>query len=132
MYLFNKRSLQNLKGVHPTLVKLMKTAILSSPFPFVITEGCRSLERQKQLLKEKKTRTLQSYHLTGHAVDIAIKVGEKITWEYRYYEAVAKHIQKIAHRQHILITWGGTWKNLVDACHFQLEEERKKILRAKL
>ena len=53
MYLFNKRSLQNLKGVHPTLVKLMKTAILSSPFPFVITEGCRSLERQKQLLKEK-------------------------------------------------------------------------------
>ena len=47
MYLFNKRSLQNLKGVHPTLVKLMKTAILSSPFPFVITEGCRSLERQK-------------------------------------------------------------------------------------
>ncbi len=58
MYLFNKRSLQNLKGVHPTLVKLMKTAILSSPFPFVITEGCRSLERQKQLLKEKKTRTL--------------------------------------------------------------------------
>ena len=74
------------------------------------------------ILSKKKKESQES------AVDIAIKVGEKITWEYRYYEAVAKHIQKIAHRQHILITWGGTWKNLVDACHFQLEEERKKSL----
>lgn len=44
MYLLNQRSLQNLQGVHPSLVKLMKTAILSSPFPFMITEGLRSME----------------------------------------------------------------------------------------
>ena len=122
MYLLNQRSLQNLQGVHPSLVKLMKTAILSSPFPFMITEGLRSIERQKQLFQEGKTKTLDSYHLKGRAVDIAVIVENHITWNYSFYEKVAKHILKIAHRKHLKITWGGTWNTLVDAVHFQLEE----------
>lgn len=122
MYLLNQKSLQNLQGVHPSLVELMKAAIISSPFPFIITEGLRSMERQKQLFQEGKAKTLHSYHLKGKAVDIAVIVENHITWNYSFYEKVAKHILKIANGKHLKITWGGTWNTLVDACHFQLEE----------
>ncbi len=122
MYLLDKRSLKNLQGVHPSLVQLMKTAILSSPFPFIITEGLRSTKRPQQLFQEGKTKTLHSYHLGGRAVDIAVLVNNCITWKYPYYEKVAKHILTLAKEKNLSITWGGTWKTFVDACHFQLEE----------
>lgn len=40
---------------------------------FRITETCRTLERQKELYAQGFSKTLQSKHLTGEAVDIYVK-----------------------------------------------------------
>ncbi|MDY4010287.1 MAG: M15 family metallopeptidase [Fusobacterium gastrosuis] len=122
-YNFSKRSLKNLIGVHPKLVKLMEEAIKNSPYDFIITEGLRTLERQKELVRQGKSKTMKSYHLVGKAVDIALIVDGDISWDFALYREVAKHIKKIAKEQGINITWGGDWKNFKDGLHFQIEED---------
>lgn len=122
-YKFSKRSLNNLQGVNPNLVKLMKIAIKHSPYDFMVTEGIRTIERQQELYKQGKSKTMKSYHLLGKAVDIALIVDGVVSWDFALYREVAKHIKKIAKEQGINITWGGDWKNFKDGPHFQIEEE---------
>lgn len=123
IYKFSKRSLKNLVGVHPKLVNLMKVAITNSPYDFMVTEGLRTIERQRELFKQGKSKTMKSYHLVGKAVDIALIVNGDISWDFALYREVAKHIKKIAKEQGINITWGGDWKNFKDGLHFQIEED---------
>ena len=54
-----QKSLSNLKGVHPDLIKVVKRAIELTKCDFTVTEGLRTKERQAQLLKEKKTTTIK-------------------------------------------------------------------------
>lgn len=122
MYKFSKRSLSNLKGVNPKLVKLMKEAIRESPYDFMIICGVRTLSEQKRLVAQGKSKTLKSYHLTGNAVDIALIVNNEVNWDFALYKEVAKHIKKIAKEQGIKITWGGDWKTFKDGPHFQIED----------
>ncbi|MDK4472575.1 M15 family metallopeptidase [Fusobacterium necrophorum] len=121
MYNFSERSIKNLKGVHPKLVALVKEAIKDSPYDFIITEGLRTVERQKELVRTGKSQTMNSYHLRGHAVDIALIVNGTINWEFALYREVANHIKKRAKELGIKITWGGDWKRLKDGPHFQIE-----------
>lgn len=122
MFEFTKRSLKNLEGVDKRLVEVFTEALKLSQYDFGITEGVRSIERQKELLKEKKTKTLKSYHLTGKALDVIMydEYGRG-TWEEKYYQYLNKIIQELADKKGYTITWGGNWKTLVDCPHFQIE-----------
>ena len=122
-YNFGKTSLEKLSTVHPDLQKLFKEVITNSPYDFSITEGVRSLERQKELVAQKKSTTMHSRHLTGHAVDIAVIVDGKISWDIRVYKAVADHVKSVAKLMSIPIEWGGDWKSFIDGPHFQLPEK---------
>lgn len=115
-----KRSLSNLEGVHPDLVKVVKRAIELTECDFTITEGLRTKERQAQLLKEKKTTTMNSRHLTGHAVDLAAWVNNTVSWEWKYYDQIADAMKKAASELSISIDWGGDWKKFKDGPHFEL------------
>jgi peptidoglycan L-alanyl-D-glutamate endopeptidase CwlK len=117
----NTRSINNLKGVKPELAKLMREAIVDSPYGFVITQGLRTLEEQKVLFKLGKSKTMKSRHLTGDAVDIAVLVDGQVTWDLKYYKQVATHVKKVAKGLGIRITWGGDWVSFIDGPHFQLE-----------
>lgn len=114
------KSLSTLKGVHPDLVKVVKRAIELTECDFTVTEGLRSKERQAQLLKEKKTTTSNSRHLTGHAVDLAAWVDNTVSWEWKYYYQIADAMKKAALELKIPIEWGGDWKTFKDGPHFQL------------
>ena len=48
MYKFGNKSIERLATVHPDLQRLFNAAIDNSPYDFSITEGLRSLERQKE------------------------------------------------------------------------------------
>ena len=121
-----KRSLSNLEGVHPDLVKVVNRAIELTQVDFTVIEGLRTKERQAQLLKEKKTTTKNSRHLTGHAVDLAAWVipegSDKgtVSWDWKYYEQIADAMKKAALELKIPIEWGGDWKTFKDGPHFQL------------
>ena len=121
MFSFSKASLDKMNGVNPKLVNLMKEAIKNSPYDFGITEGIRTLKRQKELVAQGKSKTLKSYHLTGKAVDIAVWINGKVTWDFKYYKEVANHIKEVAKKLGYVITWGGDWKTFKDGPHFQIE-----------
>ena len=119
-YKLGKRSLSNLEGVHPDLVKVVKRAIELTKCDFTVTEGLRSKERQAQLLKEKKTTTSNSRHLTGHAVDLAAWVDGTVSWNWDHYYKIAEAVKQAAKELNISIEWGGEWKSFPDAPHWQL------------
>ena len=121
MFSFSKASLEKMNGVNSKLVILMKEAIKNSPYDFKITEGLRTVERQKELVKTGKSKTMNSYHLKGKAVDIAVLIYNKITWDFKYYKEVANHIKEVARKLGYVITWGGDWKTFKDGPHFQIE-----------
>lgn len=122
MYRFSNRSLTNLQGIDAKLVILAGLMLNLSPYDFVITEGLRTVERQKFLVKTGKSTTMNSKHIKGKAFDIAILVNGKITWEYKYYKAFADEFKKMAKFLNFNVTWGGDWKTFVDACHFQIND----------
>ncbi|WP_257221938.1 MULTISPECIES: M15 family metallopeptidase [unclassified Acinetobacter] len=112
--------MSKLEGVHPDLIKVVKRAIELTECDFTVTEGLRSKERQAQLLKEKKTTTSNSRHLTGHAVDLAAWVDNTVSWEWKYYYQIADAMKKAASELNVSIEWGGDWKKFKDGPHFQL------------
>lgn len=74
MYKASKRSKENLKGIDERLVLLVGYALAISKVDFVVVEGLRSTERQKQLYREKKSKcdgvTKISKHQEGKAIDV--------------------------------------------------------------
>jgi len=69
-YKLSLRSKQRLSGVHPDLVAVVKRAIEITTQDFFVGEGIRSVERQKRLVASGASRTMNSRHITGHAVDL--------------------------------------------------------------
>lgn len=114
------RSLKRLEGVHDDLVEIVKLAFDLSPNEFIVTEGLRTLERQKQLVAAGASQTLRSRHLTGHAVDLAVKVGDEVRWDWPLYRALSVVMKDAANQLEIPLEWGGDWKSLIDGPHYQL------------
>lgn len=120
MFKLSGHSLEKLKCVHPDLVSVVKLAIRITPVDFRVLEGLRSQERQDKLFEQGKTKTRNSRHLTGHAVDLGAIVNGKINWSWQYYEQIANAMKTAAHDLKIPIEWGGDWKTFKDGVHFQL------------
>ena len=115
------KSLNRLQGVHPDLVKVVKRAIEITPVDFVVVEGLRTKSRQAYLLDAGKSRTMNSYHLTGHAVDIAPIVDGKVSWDWKYFHPMADAMKQAATELGVKLTWGGDWTSFRDGPHFQIE-----------
>lgn len=107
-------------GVHPDLVKVVRLAITRTEVDFSVTEGVRTLERQRQLFAAHATTTMNSRHLTGHAVDLAAYVDGLIRWDWPLYHKIADAMKAAAVELAIPIEWGGDWKSFPDGPHFQL------------
>ena len=119
-FALGQRSKDRLTGVHPDLVKIIEEAIKESPLDFSITEGLRTKERQKALFDAGKSQTMNSRHITGKAVDIAVIKDGEVTWDFKHYQTVADHIKKIAKDMKIDLVWGGDWQSFKDGPHFEL------------
>lgn len=124
------RSLKRLEGVHEDLVSVVHLAAELTPQPFIVLEGLRTVERQKQLVNRGASQTMRSRHLTGHAVDLAAFIdldgtgdytsGDNIRWDWPLYKILSVAMKDAAHELKIPIEWGGDWKSLADGPHFQL------------
>ena len=90
------RSWERLEGVHADLVKVVELAALG-PVGFVVTEGLRTRERQATLVMAGKSRTMNSRHLTGHAVDLAVVLpGNVISWDKEDYKRLSVEVKLAA------------------------------------
>jgi peptidoglycan L-alanyl-D-glutamate endopeptidase CwlK len=114
------RSNSRLKGVHPDLVAVVSDAIKISPIDFTVLEGLRTLDRQKELFASGATRTLNSRHLSGHAVDIAPYIHGRVSWHWPHYDLIEVAMKTAARQLDVDIEWGGDWTTFKDGPHWQL------------
>lgn len=121
---FSKRSLDNLNGVHPDLRRVVERALRESPVDFIVIEGLRTEARQRQLVASGASRTMNSRHLTGHAVDLLpIGPNGKAEFAWPLYERLAPAVKKAAEAEGVAIVWGGDWETFRDGPHFELDRE---------
>lgn len=115
------RSRARLQGVHPALVGVIEVAIRETPVDFMVTEGLRTPARQAALVRAGASRTLNSRHLTGHAVDVAALVDGAVRWDWPLYPRIAGAIKAVARSRGVALVWGGDWPRLRDGPHFELD-----------
>ena len=108
-YKLGKRSLEELDGVHEDLIAIVKRAIEITPQDFSVHDGIRTLEEQKNLVEKGASKTLNSRHLTGHAVDLVPYINGKLRWEWEPIHVIADAIRTAAQELEIPIRWGGAW-----------------------
>ena len=120
----------SLEGVDPRLAAVAILGLCYSDVEFKVIEGVRTKERQARLVRAKKSWTMNSRHLTGHAVDL-MPVGDlngddvinaldrNITWKKENFLPIAEAMKRAAKELGVEIEWGGDWKRQ-DMPHFQL------------
>lgn len=138
-YKLGTRSRDNLKGVHPDLVKVVELAIKKSKQDFTVIEGVRTPARQKELYAQGRTKpgpkvtwTMTSNHFAnkktgfGHAVDIC---PYPVDWnDLSKFDKISRAMFEAAAELGIRIRWGADWnqngkpreKGETDSPHFEL------------
>ncbi|EML1872400.1 TPA: M15 family metallopeptidase [Proteus mirabilis] len=114
-FIFSQRSKNNLSGVNPLLVKIAYRALDISTADFAVIEGVRTLKKQKENVKKGVSKTLDSRHLTGDAIDIlpsAIKPG--MEWHPHFFEPVLMAFKQAADEEGVTLRFGKNWKS--DPC----------------
>jgi peptidoglycan L-alanyl-D-glutamate endopeptidase CwlK len=125
-------SMGKLAEVHPDLVRVVERAIEISKVDFSVTEGLRTLERQKLNVAKGVSKTLHSKHLRqpsgyGHAVDIYPRdaTGKLVMdwgqpWPGREWAGVSGAMKAAARELGVKIVWGGDWPKFRDGPHYEL------------
>ena len=122
-YKLGMRSKHRLKGVHPDLVAVVKRAIEISSVDFTVLEGIRTVSRQRELVAKGASTTMNSRHLTGHAVDLGAWVDGTVRWDWPLYHKIANAMKQAAKEEGVIMEWGGDWASFPDGPHFQLNWE---------
>tara|TARA_Y100000310_G_scaffold317007_1_gene369416 strand:- start:129 stop:509 length:381 start_codon:yes stop_codon:yes gene_type:complete len=126
MPIFGRKSLIRLKGVDTKLVNVLNQAI--KHFDFTVIEGKRSLETQKEYVAKGASKTLESKHLDGKAVDIAPYPVDFDDEERFVY--LGGFILGVASQLGVKLRWGLDWDNdtytrdtkFRDIGHFEIRE----------
>lgn len=114
MFLSSK-SKNTLVGVKTPLVSVVNRAIEITAVDFRVLEGVRTLARQKQLVASGASKTLDSKHLTGDAVDLGALVGGQISWDWPLYYKIAEAMRDAANELGVTLVWGGVWDKTLNS-----------------
>ena len=129
--LLSKTSAERLKGVHPDLVKVVLRAAEITTQPFIVTEGVRTVARERTLIAKGMSALKSPFRcrhvptqcpqgLLGHAVDLVPLVGGNPVWDWKLIPYIARAMKASASQLHVSIEWGGDWKTFKDGPHYQL------------
>lgn len=118
-----------MRGIHPDLRRVLDLALQTSDVDFVVIEGLRTQERQRQLVDQGFSKTMNSRHLTGHAVDlwpVDPKTGKMVNGRdnarlWALYPKIAEAMKSAAADLQVELRWGGDWKKFKDGPHFELD-----------
>ena len=112
--------MSRLADVHPDLVRVVKRAAAMSALDFTVLEGLRTAARQKVLFANGATKTMNSRHLTGHAVDLAPMLEGVVSWDWPLYHKLADVVKAAAAHEKVPLQWGGDWVTFKDGPHWEL------------
>jgi peptidoglycan L-alanyl-D-glutamate endopeptidase CwlK len=137
-YKLGPASRKKLEGLHPNLVAVVNRAIEVTTQDFTVLCGVRTLEEQKELYAQGRTKpgdivtwTLNSRHLPaadglGRAVDLA---PYPIDWKtLSKFDAISAAMMQASNELGIPIRWGADWdqdgiareRGETDSPHFEL------------
>lgn len=113
-FILGKRSLGNLEGVHPDLVKIVKIAITTTTQDFTVLDGIRTVEEQRENVCRGVSKTMNSMHIPqkdgyGHAVDLVPWINGNPRWEWDAMYPICMAMGEAARQHRIPIRWGGFW-----------------------
>jgi peptidoglycan L-alanyl-D-glutamate endopeptidase CwlK len=134
--MMHHRSIPLLLKVHPDLQRVIHRLAEIYEGDFVVTEGERTLEKQKTLFAKGLSKTMKSRHIpesnacgVACAVDLAAWVdldgdgsidNGEIRWDWPLYADLGKAVKEAARLEGVPIEWGGDWAKFRDGPHFQL------------
>lgn len=133
------RDNERLRGVHPDLVAVVRTAFKACPIPLLVVEGLRTRSRQIQLYAQGRTApgkivtwTLKSKHIEGRAVDLCPKAADgSLDWNnLKAFDTMGAAMKAAAKSLGVAIRWGADWdgdgklreKGESDSPHFELAD----------
>ena len=111
--------MRELVGVHPYLSFAVLEAIKISNVDFMVLDGVRTYEEQQKLVNRGVSKTNNSYHLYGLAVDLVVYIDGKPTWDKQYYKHIADAMKFVIDKHDLPIEWGydlWSW----DLAHWQM------------
>lgn len=123
-YSLGLKSKLKLRGVHPDLVRVVELAIKITDVDFTVLEGVRSRQRQAQLVLQGASKTMNSRHITGHAVDLGALVAGSVRWDWPLYHKLAAAMKQAANELGVPIVCGADWKTFPDGPHFELDRRK--------
>jgi len=124
IFKLGKRSRERLAGVHPDLIRVVEQAIRTTTVDFSVLEGVRSKARQVELVRAGASKTLNSRHLTGHAVDLGAWVNDEVRWDWPLYHRIAEAMLQASTELGVPVVWGGSWQSFPDGPHFELDRRQ--------
>lgn len=97
-----------------------RRALEISTVDFAVVEGLRTIERQRSLVESGASRTMDSRHLTGHAVDLAPVIGGEIRWDWPAFIPLLSAMRQAAVDCEVQVVHGADWKRFKDGPHHEL------------
>lgn len=114
-------SKKRLEGVDERLKAVVMECAARCRFPFNVSEGLRSETKQREYVKQGKSRTMKSKHLVGKAVDLYPLTMNRKEVDWSRFEDLADVMFEVAKEMEVEIIWGGHWKTFIDKPHFELK-----------
>lgn len=97
-----------LAGVHPDLVRVVR-AMAAGGAVFRVVEGVRTMERQRDLVAAGASQTMNSRHITGHAVDLVPMIDGAVSWDWNHFYPLADAFRGASVQEKVPVIWGGAW-----------------------
>ncbi|QGH74732.1 endolysin [Bacteriophage DSS3_PM1] len=143
------RSVRNLKGVHPDLIRVVELALTRyTKEDFTVICGMRTRKEQRRLVDKGASKTMNSRHLPNsqgysRAVDLGWWKNGGVSWktdnvkafydmdhsaDYEGYQAIGVAMKAAAEELNIPLRWGADWDGdgqhtdhtFLDWVHFEL------------
>lgn len=113
-YSLGGKSLAELEGVHPVLVRVVKRAIEITTQDFSVHDGLRTIAEQREYVRRGVSKTMNSMHMKqpdgfGHAVDLVPYINGQLRWEWKPIFVIASAVRNAAAELDVPLVWGGVW-----------------------
>lgn len=75
----------------------------------------RTKYQQEKYIKDGKSKTMKSKHLSRLAIDFNFFIDGKLTYDKKKVQVLGDFWESLSPNN----SWGGNWKSFVDTPHFQ-------------
>ena len=119
---FSKRSEDGLQTLHPQLQLVARHALKISRVDFTIISARRTIQEQRKLVAQGKSKTMRSRHLKGEALDFAPihPTTGKGVFDRNLAIEVAVAFMDAGQTLECPVKWGGMWLNFEDIPHIEM------------